>query len=242
MTRSMLLHLKPAALLGAIALAACTSHEASNRATADTPNAPGASPAVSRAEQRADSIGASGVPGPVADVGRHGEDLYDQVKKSDWGKAAVTLDSLRTGVAALTAGERRAVQPALDSLRSAVAARHRDDALVAANRITDVGAAMTEAYHPATPADIVRLDYYGRELEIWSARGDLPALARNAAALRTAWGRVRPAVMARGGAAAALRTDSLVARLGAARTVAQYASLATPLLDVVDQLEKPFEH
>ena len=44
-----------------------------------------------------------------------------------------------------------------------------------------------------------------------------------------------------GGTAPAAKMDQLVARLDAAKSVADYAQLAKPILDLVDALEKPFE-
>jgi multidrug efflux pump subunit AcrA (membrane-fusion protein) len=100
---------------------------------------------------------------------------------------------------------------------------------------------LTEAYNPKMPADVVRLDYYGRELEIWAARNDLGRITTTRDALRRTWHAVKPNVISHGGAAAAARTDSLVARLDSAKTAKDYAQVATPFLDVVDELEKPFE-
>jgi hypothetical protein len=193
------------------------------------------------AERVADSTQTAGVPAAVAEVGTHGEDLYDQVKAASWSKAAAIMDSLDRAVSSLKPDERAQLSGVLDTLRSAIAAHRKETALEAANRVTLIGAKLTEAYHPKMPADIVRLDYYGRELEIWAARKDMARLASTAAELRRTWEAVKPIEISNGGAAAAARTDSLVTRLSAAKSPADYAKLATPILDVVDELEKPFE-
>jgi len=193
------------------------------------------------AERAADSAQAVGVPTAVADVGNHGEDLYDQIKAANWTRARTIMDSLDVSVAALSAGDRAQLAAVLDTLHRAVAAHNRNDAIEAANRVTFVDAKLTEAYHPKLPADIVRLDYYGRELEIWAARGDTARLARTAADLKRTWDAVKPVEISHGGTSAAAHADSLVGQIASARTPAQYARLATPFLDVVDQLEKPFE-
>ncbi|MDQ6738211.1 MAG: hypothetical protein M3Z30_11005 [Gemmatimonadota bacterium] len=192
-------------------------------------------------ERTADSAQAVGVPAAVADVGTHGEDLYDQVKAADWAKAKLTLDSLAHSVSALRPNERDQLAGVMDTLRESVGARQRQQAIVAANRVTFIGAALTEAYHPKMPANIVRMDYYGREIEIWAAQRDLPKLRRTAADLRKTWDAVRSDEISHGGSAPAARADSLVAQLDSARTVTSYAKLATPILDLVDALEKPFE-
>jgi hypothetical protein len=193
------------------------------------------------AERAADSVQGAGVPAAVADVGTHAEDLYDEAKAANWTKARVIMDSLDKSASELRAGERTELTGALDTLRMAVAARDRRRAVEAANRVTFIGAHLTEAYNPKMPADVVRLDYYGRELEIWAARNDLGRITTTRDALRRTWHAVKPNVISHGGAAAAARTDSLVARLDSAKTAKDYAQVATPFLDVVDELEKPFE-
>jgi hypothetical protein len=192
-------------------------------------------------ERAADSVQAVGVPAAVADVGAHGEDLYDVAKASSWSKASAIMDSLDKSTAALATGERTQLTGVLDTLRKAIASRDRVPATEAANRVTFIAAHLTEAYHPKMPADIVRLDFYGRELEIWAERKDMTRLASIAADLRRTWERVKPSEIAHGGAAAAATTDSLVAQLAKAKTAADYAHIATPFLNVVDLLEKPFE-
>ena len=198
--------------------------------------------AVTASERIADSIGSSGVPKAVADIGTHSENLYDQAKAANWTKVKVILDSLEQSAAGLNANERGQMAGVLDSLRSAVTAHRRESAIEAANQVTFLGAHFTEAYHPKMPADVVRLDYYGRELEIWAAQKNMTRLATTSADLRRTWEAVKPMVISHGGAAAAARTDSLVARLGSAKSAGDFARLATPILDVVDELEKPFEH
>jgi hypothetical protein len=192
-------------------------------------------------ERAADSVQSVGVPASVADVGTHGEDLYDEAKAGNWVKARTIMDSLDKSASELPASERSELSGALDTLRSAVAAHDRERAVEAANRVTFIAAHLTEAYHPKMPADIVRLDYYGRELEIWAARNDLGKLSSTRDALRRTWDAVKPNVISHGGSTAAARTDSLVARLASAKTAGEYAHIAKPFLDVVDELEKPFE-
>ncbi|MEO6211657.1 MAG: hypothetical protein ABIQ10_16230 [Gemmatimonadaceae bacterium] len=192
-------------------------------------------------ERTADSVQAVGVPAAVADVGTHGEDLYDQAKASNWTKAGQIMDSLNRSAALLKPDERAQLSGTLDSLTRAVAAHQREVALEGANYVTLIGAKLTEAYHPKMPADIVRLDYYGRELEIWAARKNMTKLTSTAADLKRTWDAVKSSEISHGGTAPAAKMDQLVARLDAAKSVADYAQLAKPILDLVDALEKPFE-
>ena len=244
--------LRSTSITGAITFAAALAAAACSGSPGGTPvkdNAdsvavvPMSKPAANAevAERTADSAQAVGVPAAVAAVGTHGEDLYDQVKAASWSNAKVILDSLDGSVNALKPAEKAQLTGVIDTLHKAIAAREQAVAIVAANRVTFVGAALTEAYHPKMPAEIVRLDYYGRELEIWAARHDMARLRTTAAALGNSWNAIRASEISHGGTAAAARTDSLVARLRSASTASEYARLATPILDVVDQLEKPFE-
>lgn len=229
--------------LAIIAIAAgCSSSKSdssSDSAAATSMSKPAANAELS--ERAADSVQSVGVPSAVADVGTHGEDLYDEAKAANWTKARVIMDSLDKSASALTKNERSELSGALDTLRKAVSAHDRQAAVEGANRVTFIDAQLTEAYHPKMPADIVRLDYYGRELEIWAGRNDLAKLASTRADLRRTWDAVKPNVISHGGAVAAARTDTLIMRLVAATTAKEYARVATPFLEVVDELEKPFE-
>lgn len=236
-------HIGSIVLVTLVAACSTSGDSARNSASSDSASRPNAV-AVANAElteRAADSVQAVGAPTAVADVGTHGEDLYDQAKAANWGKATAILDSLTRSASALTAAEHRQLRGVLDTLQRAVAGHQRDAAVEAANRVTFIGAALTEAYRPKMPADIVRLDYYGREIEIWSARKDVNKLSSVSAALQRTWEAIKPSVVSHGGSAAAVKMDALVGRLTAARTVADYQKLATPILDLVDELEKPFE-
>jgi hypothetical protein len=204
-----------------------------------TMSKPAASAEIS--ERAADSIQAAGVPLAVASVGNHGEDLYDEVKASSWTKAGAIMDSLDKAATALTPGERTQLTVVLDTLRKSIMSHNREAAIETANKVTFIAAQLTEAYHPKMPADVVRLDYYGRELEIWAAQKNMPKLSATANDLRQTWERVKPNVLAHGGSAAAAKTDGLVAQLVTAKSPADYARVAKPFLDIVDELEKPFE-
>lgn len=188
---------------------------------------------------------AAPIPKAINDVGTYGEDLYDQVKVGDWTKAKALLDSLHTAAQQLPAGDRiQSQRTDLDStvatLDKVVASHNRVAGLEAANRVTFLSAQMTTPYHGPTPTEVLLLDYYGRELEIWSAQKNLAKLKETAAALSSTWKALRPTVVKHGGGAAAGHTDALVARINAAKSPAEYARVATPFLDEVDELEKVF--
>ncbi len=182
----------------------------------------------------------------IAAVGTHGEDLYDAVKANDWTRARSIMDSLATssqlltGGTAAASGEQQQLSAVLDTLRRVVPARQHDVALEAANRVTYLAARMEGQYHPATPVEVLLLDYYGRELEVWSAARNSAKLTHTRTDLQATWNALRPAIQTRGRGDQAMRTDSLVKKIAAASSPAEYSRLAKPFLDEVDELEKVF--
>lgn len=182
----------------------------------------------------------STVPPAIEAVGHHAENAYDMTKMNDWAKARASVDSLDVALAADSA-TRAAVDSTLQQLRGAIAGRNGRSGMVAANRLTEIGARLSERYAPAVPVDVTLLDYYGRELEIWAASRDLPKLRETGNAISSTWESLRARVEQRGGTAEAMRFGELVQRVRQARTVPDYAALATPILNEVDALEGVFK-
>lgn len=177
-------------------------------------------------------------------IGHHAENAYDQVKASNWPAARAAVDSLNAAVTSSraqdTLGHGRDLRASLARLNIAVAGHSRERGLRDANQLTELGASLAAAYNPPIPTSVTMLDYYGRELEIGAAANDAAQLSRAASGITAAWIGLRPQVVARGGNAEATRFDSVVAGVAAARTPAQYARTATPVLDQVDLLEGVF--
>lgn len=186
----------------------------------------------------------STVPWAIVALGHHSENAFDMVKTGDWKGAQAAVDTLETAVDSLPSSADSDViadvRATLDSLSSAVGAKDRATGIVTANSLTNHGANLSMPYSPQIPAPVTLLDYYGRELEIWAARGDISRLERVRSAMREVWGDMEPQVEQRGGAAAAVDFGRLMERLEAARSPADFASLATPILDEVDKLEAVF--
>jgi hypothetical protein len=196
--------------------------------------------------EAADKAGRDKQPAALVQVAELAENLYDAVKAADWLKATASVQSINRATRALIA-ERRVRPPDLPRLRSALASlneaipsRNRPVALQGANEITLIAANLSSAYNPTVPADVARLDYYGRALEIWSAAGDTRKLADVAREMRRTWDTVRPSVEARGGTSEIATFDKLVARLQAANSPGGYAEIAGPVLEAVDGIEKVF--
>jgi hypothetical protein len=86
---------------------------------------------------------------------------------------------------------------------------------------------------------VTRLDYYGRELEVWAQAKDANKLEATAREMRREWDAVRPSIEAKS-ATEAKKFEALVAQVEGAKTPAAYARVATPVLNEVDNLEKLF--
>ena len=80
--------------------------------------------------------------------------------------------SLKKEAESLKSQAKEAKKPlskSIAALEKAVGAKDRQVTMQEANQITLIAADLSEPFHPQVPVDIARLDYYGRELELWSA-------------------------------------------------------------------------
>lgn len=193
------------------------------------------------------------VPPAIAAVGHHAENAYDAAKMGNWTYGNATADSLRMAVGQLPGGNsgelaqlaslRDTVGIMLGRLERAVNSQDSITAMRAANKLTELGVRLSEPYGPRIPVGVTLLDFYGREMELWggtSGRDADEKLRDVSAAIRRTWDITRPQLLAKGGAVEAARFDSLVTKVGSARTRAEYLALSTPVLDQVDFLENVF--
>jgi hypothetical protein len=185
-------------------------------------------------------------PKTLADAGEYGENVYDMAKANNWAKAMAKLNLLKESAAKLKSevpggGELDQLASTVTALDQAVTSKNRQAAMREANQITLIVANLNAPYKLAVPIEVTKLDYYGRELEIWSAEKDIKKLQATAVEMRRTWDAVRPAIESHKGAAEAKKFGDLVAKVEQAKTPDEYARLATPVLDEVDNLEKVFE-
>lgn len=188
----------------------------------------------------------SGLPAAVEGIGNHGENLYDMAKAGDWKKAATELTALMQSEQQLPnevknkKAELERLNQAITATGRAVEAKDRTTTMREANLITLLGADLAAAFKPPVPVEVTKLDYCGRELEIWSAGKNQEKLRETAESMRRTWMTLRPMVESRGGSAEAKKFGDLVALVEAAKTPGDFGKLATPILDEVDNLEKVF--
>ncbi len=186
------------------------------------------------------------IPKALVDAGEYGENLYDAAKANDWASARKRLRALQgvvkqVSVEAGTPGTAEdRLQRSLAALNRAVARRQRRATMEQANQITLNVTDMTTGYASKVPVQVTRLDFYGRELEIWSDPWEPSRLKTAAEGMRREWDVVRPSVQERS-QAEAKKFGTLVTRVERAKTSTEYLRLAEPVLDEVDNLEKVFE-
>jgi hypothetical protein len=186
------------------------------------------------------------VPTSLSNAGEYGENVYDYAKVNEWKNADVKLAALKDAVKNVRA-EVKNQSKAVDRLDSnvaaldrAVTAKDRPAAMREANQVTLDVANMTTAYKLSVPVEVTRLDYYGRELEVWAQAQDANKLQATAREMRRTWDSLRPSVEAHK-ATEAKKFAALVAQVESAKTPADYARVATPVLNEVDNLEKLFQ-
>jgi hypothetical protein len=183
------------------------------------------------------------IPPALVRVAEGGEEIYDAVKAGRWAAAVDGVGAAERATRALPAHlQTRSAEltSTLTALRRAITTKARIVALHEANELTRLTGEMASAYESSIPADVGRLDYYGRALEIWSAAGETARLGDVTRQIERTWRRLRPLVQARGGTAHMATIDRLLAELQAARGAPSYARAAGRLLDAVDSLETLF--
>ena len=188
---------------------------------------------------------AESVPTSLSNAGEYGENIYDYAKANDWKNSDVRLAALKEAMKNVRAEVKNqsASVDRLDAKVTAldrnVSAKDRQATMREANQVTLDVANMTSAYKLSVPVEVTRLDYYGRELEIWAQAQDLNKLQATAREMRQTWDSLRPSIETHS-ATEAKKFGGLVARVESATTPADYARVATPVLNEVDNLEKLF--
>jgi len=185
------------------------------------------------------------VPTALSNAGEYGENVYDYAKANDWKNADFKLAALRDAVKKVRTDvkNKNAAVDRLDgnvaALDRAATAKDRQAAMREANQVTLDVANMTRAYKLSVPAEVTKLDYYGRELEVWAQAQDTNKLQATAREMRQTWDSLRPSIEAHG-IKEAKKFDALVAQVESGKTPANYARVATLVLNEVDNLEKLF--
>lgn len=194
---------------------------------------------------------AGAVPEPLAAIEAQAEDIFDV---AGGGSKQVAADVAAIAGAwqiyqARAAGDRvpqpfqAALAAAIERLQKAAAAKDGAGTLQAANDLSAAVADLLAVYHPATPADLSRLDVLGRQVLLDVAATDFSAAADSLARSSAVWARLKPVILAHGGAAVAAQFESSLATQQQAlrqKSAAALTSEATNGLELVDALEQLF--
>lgn len=166
-------------------------------------------------------------------------------RSSDWRSVDVKLTALKDVIRKVRndvnnlSGAVDRLDGNVAALDLAVLARDRQYAMRQANQVTLDVSNMTTAYKLSVPVEVTRLDYYGRELEVWAQGQDTNRLKETALEMGRIWDLLRPSVEARS-ATEAKRFDGLVEKVESAETPDDYEGLAPLVLDEVDDLKTLF--
>jgi hypothetical protein len=213
--------------------------------SARSSGSPGGAKVNNATSVRTAAGGNQSVPTSLSSVGEYGENVYDYAKANDWKNGGAKIAALKGAIkqVRIDVKNQSAAAGRLDAnvavLDRAVAAKDRQATMREANQVTLNVANMTSAYKLSVPVEVTRLDYYGRELEVWAQAQDANKLQAAALEMRQTWDSLRPSIQTHS-ATEAKKFDALVARVESAKTPADYARVATPLLNEVDNLEKLF--
>ncbi|MEZ5425770.1 MAG: hypothetical protein R2747_05870 [Pyrinomonadaceae bacterium] len=199
-------------------------------------------PANNHAEKRQSDVKGE-IPAVLTDAGEFSENIYDAVKAGDWKTANIKMDELKDSAQKIPSGKTGPYDfgAMIMRLEKALAARNKTASLIEANRLTLEAANLTADYKTLIPVEVARLDFYGRELEIWSSAGDEAKLKETARLIRQNWNAIKTKTEEKGGKKEAVAFESLVVKTEAAKDPAEFAKLASPILDEVDNLERVFD-
>lgn len=229
-------HMTLIAVSTLLTLASCRKNATQEQTTTTTP----AVATTATATQPA-------LPSPAAateEIGHYAENLYDWGRTADWTKAQADLAALKSAVAKLESTgavtDMHGANERVATIEKAVQAHDARSLMHAANDMTRVAAEINRQFNPQVPVEVTLLDYYGRQLELWSEEGNTARLNETRTRLQETWNAVRPALVAKGGSTEAVQFDALVTQLTAAKTAKDFAATAKPILDSVDSLEAAF--
>jgi hypothetical protein len=193
----------------------------------------------------------SAVPESVANTGELAENIYDAAHDGKWDVVTGKLAELKSTAAKLKSdvgspsadqqGNLTKIESQIAAVEKAVGGKQKHEVMMTSNQVTLTAAEISTPFHPKVPADVIRLDYLGRELEIWAAADNGDKLKATAEQLAATWKAVKPDIVAHGGKAESKVFGKLVKSVSAAKSTAEYGALAKPILDEVDKLEAVYK-
>ena len=208
-------------------------------------------PATATATAKAAVVISTKIPPSIIDAGEFAENIYDAAKDGDWKLATQKIEALKKAVAQISteipymtanqAKNKTILVEDIAALEKAVADKDKQTALELANEGTLAALNLSSAFNPKVPAAVIRLDYLGRELQVWAGPNDLAKLQKTASSIQSTWKKVLPLLEEKGATEVAKKFAEAINLVAAAKTAKEYEAASVPLLDEVDNLEKVFK-
>jgi hypothetical protein len=194
------------------------------------------------------------IPERLVHVEELAEDAYDKSLVSDFAAVATDADDIASAWSSYRAqgeadgahaADLEAMDAAVAGLRDA-AASATDPATVAraANAVSSRIDELFDLYDPIVPAEILALDYLGREVVLDAMQLDFDRASADTDTLEATWKLVRAEVLRSGGTMEASDYDASITDTRAAITAMnaeQLANEANVALEIVDAIEGVFE-
>jgi len=180
-------------------------------------------------------------------ISGYAEDIFELAKADRWKKASKKLimlekveKNLTNNANGLGGDNLSALAKSSSDLERAINTKSRQEAMTAANKITAIAALLAKPFKQRVPTNVMLLDFYGRELVIWSEMKNTNKLSAIVSKMHLTWQTLMPLLLAEGGSKDVKKFGELMKRLEAAKMPEEYGRLAISVLDEVDSLEKVF--
>ena len=178
----------------------------------------------------------------VDDAARY---LFESARETQWDEAQAQLRTLQDAFEDLPSGLGPAdvfasARSRVHELPDSVARHDRVAVMEGANAITGLVIGLSERYQSNVPAQIPRLAYLGRQIELGIASHNPTMIARATDEIQQTWNEVRPELEQRKHLADVRRMTDIVASLETGKPTRD-GPLARAELDAVSHLETEFK-
>ncbi|MGC8960521.1 MAG: hypothetical protein ACP5OO_12220 [Chloroflexia bacterium] len=238
--------MKPIHLLALFAFAATLTLAACGGVPSATPVAQ-PTPDTSAPQRTPGSVGV--VPTPLQTIEGAAEDIIDLAPSGNWDKINADVAAIASAWQAYLpqATQDGADQKTIDTLSSAleqlkIAIANQDAAasMQSANAISAAVVDLFEVYHPAVPADIGRLDVYGRQIVLDVQAGNWEAARNSLRAEQEVFARLKQSLSEHNGADIIHRYEASLEAQEAglqSRDATALINAAQDALEIVDAME-----
>lgn len=173
--------------------------------------------------------------------------IYSFVKAHNWPEASRHMASIQTMTESLKANSRISktelarFNSLIMPLQNLITARQYS-AMDTANQLAMIATQLAISSEPQIPKAVAMLDYYSRELEIWSERGNPARLKAVANQIQQTWATLRSEIQSHA-APRQVQTfdDTLFSLVQTATSPTEYSLLAASLLAEVNNLQHLFQ-